>query len=633
MQDENKLFNDEIDLITLFAVLFDNFNLILSIFLASLLAITVYFYSSTNLYQSNSLLEIKNEKTSFLPESITGGIYPGSSSKSSLQAEMEIYKSNNTIVDALEKLKDLKEFESDEIPSPGTVRGNLFLETNSQSLITINYVSDNQKLTEVLLNLLNEEFIEDRKNFVKQSSSAGKNFIKQEIPRIKLLLKEAEDNLNSFKVSTNTSDVIFDTNTRNLKLERLKNRVNEIAFKELELKEFYKENHPIYLTLSEQKKLVLSQIDEIEADLPNIPSTQRRLENFKREVEIYSNVLGELSSQELSLSMTEASSLSNVRIINDASSASQISPRRILFSLSLVFTIIAYVVLLVRHFIGDKVTNLDALTDFISKDKLIGELPFLSESSKNSDRYSSSIADELLNKTVYELTHGEDHSRSFTIVSSRKDAGKTEISTRLFNKLKEKHKVCLIDLDYRKKGLTKTLSKDSKFNNFEEFNASRENFIDSNGSLFVPSFEVDSPNDFFSSEEFKSGIKDLKEEFDYLICDTPPWDLFVDAKIISKLFDIKIYIVCNHLTSFKDIKLFMKDIDNHDSVKFFYNKFYLYFNFLWYKYQYPAYSRNYYYDYMSYSSERNNFTFRSFLVESPTKLYNYAIKWINSLRK
>ena len=137
--------------------------------------------------------------------------------------------------------------------------------------------------------------------------------------------------------------MIFDTNTRNLKLERLKNRVNEIAFKELELKEFYKENHPIYLTLSEQKKLVLSQIDEIEADLPNIPSTQRRLENFKREVEIYSNVLGELSSQELSLSMTEASSLSNVRIINDASSASQISPRRILFSLSLVFTIIAYV--------------------------------------------------------------------------------------------------------------------------------------------------------------------------------------------------------------------------------------------------------------------------------------------------
>ena len=67
------------------------------------------------------------------------------------------------------------------------------------------------------------------------------------------MLKEAEENLNSFKLSTNTSDVIFDTNTRNFKLEELKNRFNEIIFKELELKEFYKENHPIYLTLTEQK--------------------------------------------------------------------------------------------------------------------------------------------------------------------------------------------------------------------------------------------------------------------------------------------------------------------------------------------------------------------------------------------
>ena len=112
-------------------------------------------------------------------------------------------------------------------------------------------------------------------------------------------MKDAEDKLNNFKVSTNTSDYIFDTDTRNTKLERLKRRINEIEFKELELKEFYKENHPIYLTLTQQKNLILSQINEIELELPNVPSTQRRLENFKREVETYSEVLKELSEQEL----------------------------------------------------------------------------------------------------------------------------------------------------------------------------------------------------------------------------------------------------------------------------------------------------------------------------------------------
>ena len=78
--------------------------------------------------------------------------------------------------------------------------------------------------------------------------------------------------------------MIFDTNNQGNKLERLRNRVNEIEFKELELKEFYKENHPIYSTLTQQKKLVLNQIGEIENNLPNIPTTQRTVENFKREL-------------------------------------------------------------------------------------------------------------------------------------------------------------------------------------------------------------------------------------------------------------------------------------------------------------------------------------------------------------
>tara|TARA_B100000242_G_C43054560_1_gene493192 strand:- start:3966 stop:5876 length:1911 start_codon:yes stop_codon:yes gene_type:complete len=631
IEKDKKLVNDEIDLISLFAVVFDNFNLLLSIFITSLFVISVYYLSATKLYQSSSLLEIKkSNNTSFLPESLRSGLNSGLSNDNSLQAEMEIYKSNDTVVDALNTLEKMNLYE--EIPSLGEVKGNLYLETNSQSLITINFVSDDQELNPVILNLLNKEFIKDRRDFIKQSSAAGKNFIQKEIPRIKILLKEAEDNLNSFKVSTNTSDVIFDTNTRNLKLERLRNRVNEIAFKELELKEFYKENHPIYLTLSEQKKLVLSQINEIEIDLPNIPTTQRALENFKREVEIYSNVLRELSSQELSLGMAEASSLSNVRIINEASSASKISPRRIMFSLSFIFLIIAYIILLVRHFLGDKITNLDALADFIGKEKIIGELPFI-DTKKDKSLFTKNIAEELLNKTIYEITHNEYKGNSFSIVSSRKDAGKSEISVKLFNKLKEKYKVCLIDLDYRKKGLTKEIIGSTEIKNFEEFNEKRSEYEGEGESLFIPSFDIESPPDFFTSEEFSREIKKLKEEFDYILCDTPPWNLFVDAKIISKHFDNHIYVVANQISSFKDLDSFLGDFEDTSSIRFFYNKFNLYFNFLWYKYQYPYYSRNYYYDYSSYSELRKDFTFKTFLVELPTKIKNVIFKWVEIIKK
>ena len=59
---------------------------------------------------------------------------------------MEIYKSNDTIVDALNTLEKMNLYEV--IPSLGEVKGNLYLETNSQSLITINFVSDDQELNQ-----------------------------------------------------------------------------------------------------------------------------------------------------------------------------------------------------------------------------------------------------------------------------------------------------------------------------------------------------------------------------------------------------------------------------------------------------------------------------------------------------
>ena len=376
MHSDNSLTNDQIDLNSLISILFDNFNIILSVFLSSLLAITVYFFSAESLYRSSSLLEVKENSSSLFPGFTDVSTF---SRKNELEAEKEIYKSDATIKDALERINSLNNYQLEDLPSALEVRENLDIQNTSQSLMRINFVSDNKNLTKDLLDLLNQEFIDDRKNFFSESSAAGKKFIQSEIPKIKTLLRESEEKLNNYKISTNTSDVIFDTNTRNFKLEELKNRFNEIIFKELELKEFYKESHPIYLTLIEQKNLVLSQIDEIEKDLPSIPSTQRTLENLKREVEIYSGALGELSSQELTLSMAEASSLSNVRIINMSSEPEKISPRAIVYLFRIVITFLVYGILVVIHFLGDRISHFDSLVDFVGKEKIIGELPFISK--------------------------------------------------------------------------------------------------------------------------------------------------------------------------------------------------------------------------------------------------------------
>ena len=68
------------------------------------------------------------------------------------------------------------------------------------------------------------------------------------------------------------------------------------------------------MTFSEQK-LVLSQINSIEKDLPEIPNRQRKIENLTREVQIYSDVIQRLSTQDINLSLNEASSVSKVELL------------------------------------------------------------------------------------------------------------------------------------------------------------------------------------------------------------------------------------------------------------------------------------------------------------------------------
>ena len=261
MRKQDLIIKDEIDLISIFSVILDNFNLLLSVMISSIFILLIYYLSATNIYISESMLEIKQDRASFLPQSLTQGL----SQSNDLDAEVEIYKSNSTVLDALEIIKNSNNYDESDIPrTPDDIRKNLGVYSDKRSLITISFKSTDRKLSSDLLNQFNTEFIKDRENFAKESSVAGREFIKQEIPKIKSLLREAEDNLNDFKVSTNRSDYIFDTKTRNVKLERLKNRINEIEFKELELKEFYKETHPIYMTLTKQKELIQSQILEIE---------------------------------------------------------------------------------------------------------------------------------------------------------------------------------------------------------------------------------------------------------------------------------------------------------------------------------------------------------------------------------
>lgn len=601
---EENIINDQIDLSSLFSILLDNFNLLISALLGGIVFSSIIYITAESIYSSKSLIEIQQQQNMF------GANIPGMNrgNENSLLAEVAIYKSANTIDDVVNHLKTNTDLEEDRIPSAGFIRSNLTVSSNGRSLITIIFNYSDQILTQEILRLLNQEYINDRRDFRKRSTAAGREFIKSEIPKIKLSLTEAEDNLNNFKLSKNDSGLIFESENTSSELNNLYQSIKEIEFKEVELREFYKTTHPIYQTLTEQKKFLQNKIDIIESDLPSIPNTQRKLENLKREVEIYSDVLSDLSSQEINLAMAEASSNSNVRIINEASRPSKIQPTIYVFFIPFAIILFIYLIQAIRHFLGDRITNYDALIDFVDKKNVLGELPFYKKGDIDSKDSSIAIAEELMNKISYEVIQSQDSYSSISIVGSKKGVGKTEISEKLFYKLTSMgKKVCLLDLDYKKRDLTlKSISPTNTPKNFQEFYQDIDTYRFEQ-SLFIPSFDVENSVEFFMSDEFREEIIKLKQEYELVICDTPPWGLFVDAKIISKHFDSALYVVGNKISTFKDIILFNKDIETINeniAIKYFYNKFDIFFNFFWYKYQYPNYADNYYYEYSEYRNPK-----------------------------
>ncbi len=241
---EENIINDQIDLSSLFSILLDNFNLLVSALLGGMVLSSVIYITAENIYSSKSLIEIQQQQNMF------GANIPGMNrgNENSLLAEVAIYKSANTIDDVVNYLKTNTSIEEESIPSSGYIRSNLTVSSNGRSLITIIFNYSDPYLTQEILRLLNQEYINDRRDFRKRSTAAGREFIKSEIPKIKLSLTKAEDNLNNFKLSKNDSGLIFESENTSSELNNLYQSIKDIEFKEVELREFYKTSHPIYQT-------------------------------------------------------------------------------------------------------------------------------------------------------------------------------------------------------------------------------------------------------------------------------------------------------------------------------------------------------------------------------------------------
>ncbi len=149
------------------------------------------------------------------------------------------------------------------------------------------------------------------------------------------------------------------------------------------------------------------------------------------------------------------------------------------------------------------------------------------------------------------MTKGRDKSQVLMVTSFEPGSGKTFISMNLAVSLALKgKKVVVVDVDLRRTSLSKYAGNapqgvsaylTGKSPNVRDLVVAEK----SHGYIDVLPVGAVPPNpvELLLSEDFDNLIKDLREIYDYVVLDCPPYDLVADTSIISRVADASIFVV------------------------------------------------------------------------------------------
>ncbi|MBA7516909.1 Tyrosine-protein kinase wzc [subsurface metagenome] len=329
--------------------------------------------------------------------------------------------------------------------------------------------------------------------------------------------------------------------TLNISIERLKQSISEnIGFS--------------ISTTTNELQVVNNQIAEIDYEFSRLPQTQRRLLGIERQFNLTQDVYTSLMEKRIQAQIARASTLPDCEIIEPARYLGIASPRK-KFSYGMAFflgLLIPTSYVLARKFLKDTIEDKEDIKKYASI-KQIGELPEHKKSSENviinepTEVLAESFRSIQSNIDFYLM--GEKH-KIILITSSLPLEGKSFSALNLATSFAQaNNKTLLLKFDLRK-----SEENDHNFrhqelvgvSNYLIKQAALEDIIiktDISNLDFIATGEnPPNPVELLTSERTKDLMLQIKQQYDYVLVDTPPFGLVTDAFILMKYVDLSIYI-------------------------------------------------------------------------------------------
>ncbi|HCM9594767.1 polysaccharide biosynthesis tyrosine autokinase [Enterobacter bugandensis] len=454
-------------------------------------------------------------------------------------------------------------------------------------IINLTLTGEDPDKIAVVLNTIAENYLSQ--NIARQEAKDTRSltFLQDQLPKIRRELDEAEARLNAYREQRDSVDLSLEAKTVLDQVVNVENQLNELTFREAEVSQLFKKDHPTYRALRDKKQTLKQERTRLNNRVSSMPSTQQEILRLSRDVESGRTIYLQLLTRQQELNISRSSTIGNVRIIDPAvTQPGPVKPHKVIIIVlgMLVGLMLSAGTVLVRSAFKRGITSSEQLeaqgmpllatlprsvwlwkkthlrrrTLFASHWKhRTSNVPFLPV-----DRPADIFVEAVRGlRTSLHFTMMNAVNRIVVISGPSQDCGKTLVSTSLASIAAQAgQRVLFIDADMRK-GYVHNIFKlnnqhglSSVLGGSIEWQDAIQRFEKGGFDVLTCGSQPSHPVELLMNERFQTVMSRIDKEYDIVIVDTPPVLAVTDALLVARAAATTLLVARFGKTSVKEIE-------------------------------------------------------------------------------
>lgn len=462
------------------------------------------------------------------------------------------------------------------------------VESAKQSgVLTLTLTGTDPDRIALVLNRIANNYLQQ--NIARQEAQDARSlaFLQQQLPKIRSELDLAEERLNQYRKQRDSVDLSLEAKSVLEQIVNIENQLNELTFREAEISQLFKKDHPNYRALREKRQTLEQERIRLNQRVAAMPSTQQDILRLSRDVESGRTIYLQLLTRQQELNISRSSAIGNVRIIDSAvTQPDPIKPRK---ALVIVFGILLGLILsvglvLVRMALRRGINTADQLEGLgvqvmatlprsawlwkktnLRRKRAFGtrwkhritDVPFLPV-----DRPADIFIEAVRGlRTSLHFTLQDAANRIVMISGPTQDCGKTLVSTSLAAiEAQAGLRVLFIDADMREGyvhnvfGLTNHTGLSGVLDGKCECQEAIQRYEKGNIDVLTCGPVPLRPSELLMSERFRAVMTWANEQYDLVILDTPPVLAVTDASVAAPVAATSLLVARFAKTSLKEME-------------------------------------------------------------------------------